>query len=114
MRLDKNPNLSQRSVGSLMGTSLVDSVVVVGVGDNSLDGWVSSGGSVGEGWGFSGFRSLESSPHVGLWRVGSGSVVNSWVSGGLREEGAIFGGGVWGGDRHGASNGDKGEEFHHY
>ena len=110
---DHNPNLSQRSVWSLMGTSLVDSVVVVGVGDDSLDGWVSSGGSVGEGWGLSGFRSLESSPHVGLWRVGSGSVVNSWVSGGLREEGTISFG-VWGGDRHGASNGDKGEEFHHY
>ena len=58
---------------------------------------MSTGGIVGIGVSISGFGSLESGPHVGLWRVGSGSVLDSWVGGGFVSEGSITSG-VWGVD----------------
>ena len=104
---------SQRSVGSLVGTSLVNSVVVVAIGWSSPHRWVSTGRSVGERWVLSGLGTFESSPHVGLWRVGSGSVIDSWVGGGLWEEGSISYL-IWSRDGHGRGDSEKGEEFHHY
>ena len=95
---DQDPNQSRRSVWSLMSGSLVDSVSEVAVAWESVHRWVSSGSLIGVGVGISGFGSLESGPHVGLWRVGSGSIVDSWVGRGFINDGVRISWGVWGVD----------------
>ena len=102
------------SVWSLVSGSLVDSVSEVAVGWGSHNGCVTTGGWVGERWAFSGFAARESSPHVGLWRVGSGTVVDSWIGRGRFNSGWGLGVGIeWTVDGDGTSDSEEGEEFHY-